>query len=75
MAKAGKNNIIRITQIRSRIGYKQKAKKTLAMGDDYEPEDVEGLLSDRLKKGKERLDEAIETIKALCEPVEWGPPT
>ena len=29
MAKAGKNNIIRITQIRSRIGYKQKAKKTL----------------------------------------------
>jgi type I restriction enzyme R subunit len=38
--------------------------------DDYEPEDVEGLLSDRLKKGKEHLDEAIETIKALCEPVE-----
>ncbi|MBU0727264.1 50S ribosomal protein L30 [Patescibacteria group bacterium] len=29
MAKAGKNNIIKITQIRSRIGYKQKAKKTL----------------------------------------------
>jgi large subunit ribosomal protein L30 len=29
MAKAGKNNIIRITQIHSRIGYKQKAKKTL----------------------------------------------
>ena len=29
MAKAVKNNIIRITQIRSRIGYKQKAKKTL----------------------------------------------
>jgi large subunit ribosomal protein L30 len=29
MAKAGKKNIIRITQIRSRIGYKQKAKKTL----------------------------------------------
>jgi large subunit ribosomal protein L30 len=29
MAKAGKNNIIRITQIRSRIGYKPKAKKTL----------------------------------------------
>ena len=29
MAKAGKNNIIRITQVRSRIGYKPKAKKTL----------------------------------------------
>ncbi len=29
MAKAGKNNIIRITQTKSRIGYKQKAKKTL----------------------------------------------
>ena len=29
MVKAGKKNIIRITQIRSRIGYKQKAKKTL----------------------------------------------
>ena len=29
MVKAGKKNIIRITQIRSRIGYKQKAKNTL----------------------------------------------
>ena len=29
MAKAVKNKIIRITQIRSRIGYKPKAKKTL----------------------------------------------
>ncbi len=29
MAKAEKNSIIRITQIKSRIGYKQKAKKTL----------------------------------------------
>jgi type I restriction enzyme R subunit len=27
------------------------------------------LLSDRLAKGKERLDDALETIKALCEPV------
>jgi type I restriction enzyme R subunit len=38
--------------------------------DDYDKADVEGLLSDRLKKGKERLDEAIESVKALCEPVE-----
>lgn len=37
--------------------------------EDYDKADVEGLLSDRLKKGKERLDDALETIKALCEPV------
>lgn len=37
--------------------------------DKYDKEDVEGLLNDRLKKGKERLDDALETIKALCEPV------
>lgn len=38
--------------------------------DAYEKSDVEGLLKDRLRKGKERLDEALEAIKALCEPVE-----
>lgn len=38
--------------------------------DAYEQSDVIGLLKDRLKKGKERLDEALESIKALCEPVE-----
>lgn len=38
--------------------------------DGYEKEDVQGLLADRLKKGKERLDDALEAIKALCEPVE-----
>jgi type I restriction enzyme R subunit len=37
--------------------------------EDYDKQDVEGLLSDRLKKGKERLDDALETIRALCEPV------
>lgn len=37
--------------------------------EDYDKADVEGLLSDRFKKGKERLDDALETIKALCEPV------
>ncbi len=36
----------------------------------YEKSDIDGLLKDRLKKGKERLDEALEAIKALCEPVE-----
>jgi type I restriction enzyme, R subunit len=38
--------------------------------ETYEKSDVEGLLKDRMKKGKERLDEALEAIKALCEPVE-----
>jgi type I restriction enzyme R subunit len=32
--------------------------------------DPEVLLHDRLKKGKERLDNAIETLALLCEPVE-----
>jgi len=36
----------------------------------YDTNDVQGLLTDRLKKGKERLDDAMEAIKALCEPVE-----
>ena len=38
--------------------------------DSYEKEDVAGLLQDRLKKGRERLEDALETIKALIEPVE-----
>ena len=37
--------------------------------DGYDKEDVAGLLEDRLKKGREDLEEARETIKALCEPV------
>ena len=37
--------------------------------DAYDTEDVAGLLSDRLEKAKERLEEARETVKALCEPV------
>jgi type I restriction enzyme, R subunit len=38
--------------------------------DGYAKEDVEGLLSDRIQKGKERLEEAREQIKVLCEPVD-----
>lgn len=38
--------------------------------DGYEKADVEGLLKDRVKKGREELDEARESVKALCEPVE-----
>ena len=37
--------------------------------DGYEKEDIQGLLTDRLKKTKERLEEARESIKALCEAV------
>ena len=38
--------------------------------EGYDREDVEGLLKDRLGQGRERLEEAREAVKALCEPVE-----
>ncbi|MCZ7568253.1 MAG: HsdR family type I site-specific deoxyribonuclease [Ardenticatenaceae bacterium] len=38
--------------------------------DGYDHEDVDGLLKDRLQKGRERLEEVRESIKTLCEPVE-----
>jgi type I restriction enzyme R subunit len=38
--------------------------------DAYEKEDVMGLLSNRLDKAKEHLEEAREAIKALCESVD-----
>ena len=38
--------------------------------DNYDPEDVSGLLTDRLTKAKEHLLEVLESVKALCEPVE-----
>jgi type I restriction enzyme R subunit len=38
--------------------------------DAYDKEDVAGLLEDRLEKARERLDDALEEIRALCEPVE-----
>ena len=37
--------------------------------DAYDKEDVTGLLTDRLEKAKEHLEEAREAIKALCEAV------
>lgn len=36
----------------------------------YDAEDVEGLLTDRLTKAKERLEDLRESVKALCEPVQ-----
>ena len=38
--------------------------------DGYDAEDVQGLLKNRLQQGRERLEEAREAVKALCEPVE-----
>lgn len=37
--------------------------------DGYEKKDIEGLLSDRINKARENLDEALESIRALVEPV------
>ncbi len=37
--------------------------------DGYAREDVDGLLKNRLQKGRERLDQLRESLKALCEPV------
>ena len=38
--------------------------------DGFDATDVQGLLKDRLTQGRERLEEAHEAVKALCEPVE-----
>jgi type I restriction enzyme, R subunit len=37
--------------------------------DGYERQDIEGLLTDRLEGARDDLDEALEKIRALCEPV------
>jgi type I restriction enzyme, R subunit len=37
--------------------------------DGYAKEDVEGLLEDRIQQEREDLDEALERVRALCEPV------
>ena len=38
--------------------------------EGYDKDDVEGLLKDRLEQGRNRLEQAREAIKALCEPVD-----
>jgi len=38
--------------------------------DNFEAKDIDIMLQDRLEKGKERLDNALEEISLLCEPVE-----
>ncbi len=42
---------------------------TGAAFDGFDREDVKGLLKDRLERGRERLEETREAVKALCEPV------
>ena len=38
--------------------------------DGYEKSDVAGLLEDRVEKASERLEQALEAIRAVCERVE-----
>ncbi|WP_370421125.1 type I restriction endonuclease subunit R [Streptomyces sp. QH1-20] len=45
---------------------------TSAALQGYDKKDIEGLLPDRLEKARDDLDETLEKIRALCEPV--GPP-
>jgi type I restriction enzyme R subunit len=37
--------------------------------DGYERDDIIGMLKSRIDKGKERLDNLLEKVRALCEPV------
>lgn len=37
--------------------------------DGFDAKDVEGLLNDRIDTARKNLDEALESVKALCEPV------
>ncbi|WP_226099907.1 type I restriction endonuclease subunit R [Dickeya oryzae] len=37
--------------------------------DDYDPEDVDGLLKNRLTQARLDLDSALEVVRSLCEPV------
>lgn len=37
--------------------------------EGYEKKDIEGLLTDRIDKARDDLDDALERIRALCEPV------
>lgn len=59
------------------IDYKDLFKSYLKAAKEYtseafegfDKEDVEGLLKDRIKMSKEKLEDSRESIKALCEPV------
>lgn len=36
---------------------------------DFDPDDIKGMLEDRVGAGRERLEENLEMLRALCEPV------
>ncbi|GAA1119795.1 type I restriction endonuclease subunit R [Nesterenkonia jeotgali] len=38
--------------------------------DGYEKKDIDGLLKDRIRTAREDLDEALERVRAICEPVQ-----
>lgn len=38
--------------------------------EKFDKADIEGLLENRLKKAQQRLEEVLESLRALCEPVE-----
>lgn len=42
---------------------------TVGAFDGYEKSDIAGLLSDRIEKARENLDDALERVRALVEPV------
>lgn len=42
---------------------------TIGALDGFDKEDIEGFLNNRLDKAKESLEQARESVKALCEPV------
>ncbi|BAZ80659.1 HsdR family type I site-specific deoxyribonuclease [Sphaerospermopsis kisseleviana CS-549] len=44
---------------------------TSAAFSEYDSDDINGLLTDRLEKGKNDLETAREALKALCEPVKY----
>ncbi|MBW3578873.1 MAG: type I restriction endonuclease subunit R [Actinobacteria bacterium] len=48
---------------------------TSAAFEDYDREDVAGLVKNRLDQARERLNDTRETVKALCEPVGQRPST
>jgi|TARA_A100001518_G_C1227078_1_gene78802 type I restriction enzyme R subunit len=60
------------------IDYKDLFKSLEGAVDDYtseafenfDKEDVSGLLENRIKKARERLEDTLEALRALCEPVE-----
>lgn len=65
------------------IDYKDLFKSLQSAVDDYtseafsgyDAEDVQGLLTNRLKKAREALDSRLEALRALCEPVQGSEST